>query len=126
MIESADMNTKLVVSVIGALLIGLGGGYVLADNKGVPENQHLMPDGTSMHGQMNDMMAGLSGKTGDEFDKAFIAEMIVHHEGAVDMAEAALLNARHEEIKQMANAIISAQTTEREQMKEWQKLWYGE
>ena len=79
-----------------------------------------------MEGEMDAMMAALEGKTGDEFDKAFLAEMIMHHEGAVDMAEAALQNAKHEEIKAMANAIISAQTSEIKQMQDWQKSWYGQ
>ena len=50
--------------------------------------------------------------TGDDYDKAFIANMIVHHEGAVDMAKLALTNASRQEIKDMANDIISAQTGE--------------
>jgi uncharacterized protein (DUF305 family) len=79
-----------------------------------------------MHGAMGDMMMGLEGKTGDEFDKAFLSEMIIHHEGAVDMAEAALKNAKHPEIKQMALAIISAQTSEIQQMKGWLNSWYAE
>lgn len=77
-----------------------------------------------MHAEMNMMMAELSGKTGDSFDQAFLSEMITHHEGAVLMAEAALENARHQEIKELAQMIISAQNTEIAQMKEWQKKWY--
>ena len=83
-------------------------------------------NGMGMNGAMDSMMAGLSGKTGDAFDKAFIEEMIMHHEGAVAMAQAALKNAKHPEIKIMANAIISAQTSEINQMKGWLKDWYGE
>jgi uncharacterized protein (DUF305 family) len=41
------------------------------------------------------------------------------------MAMAALQNAGRAEIKQMAEAIISAQTVEIKQMQEWQKSWYG-
>ena len=48
-----------------------------------------------MHHTMTGMVSGLSGKTGDVFDKTFIDEMITHHEGAVVMAEAALKNAKH-------------------------------
>ncbi len=77
-----------------------------------------------MSGTMNGMMQGLHGKSGDDFDKAFIEEMIVHHEGAVAMAQMALTNAKHEEIKTMANEIISAQTSEISQMKSWLKDWY--
>jgi uncharacterized protein (DUF305 family) len=78
-----------------------------------------------MPGTMASMMANLNGKTRDAFDQAFIDEMIVHHEGAVAMAQAALVNAKHQEIKDMANAIISAQTSEINQMKNWKNTWYS-
>ena len=42
---------------------------------------------TGEHMNMNQMTESLKDKQGDEFDKAFIAEMIVHHQGAVDMAQ---------------------------------------
>ncbi len=85
-------------------------------------NSHSM----NMQDMMNGMVSGLSGKTGDAFDAAFIKEMIAHHEGAVAMAEQALTDAKHVEIKTMATAIISAQTSEISQMKGWLKDWYGE
>lgn len=129
------MNTTTVLTAIIALAVGAVGGYMLAPEKTVaPEGAHMMPDGSvmsnspsgGMHGAMGDMMAGLEGKTGDEFDKAFLTEMIVHHEGAVDMAEAALQDAKRPEIKTMSNAIISAQTAEISQMKQWLNDWYGQ
>lgn len=119
------MDTKLITIAVISLIVGAGGGYAFADINGVP-NQQIVLNSSSMHGQMSDMMTGLDGKTGDDFDKAFISEMIVHHEGAVDMAEAALKQAQHEEIRQMAAEIISAQTQEIQQMKDWQKSWYGQ
>lgn len=126
------MTTKTLIVVLIALLIGAGGGYVLASTKA--PNQHMMADGNMMHGsmhsgmqgEMDSMMAGLAGKTGDEFDKAFLAEMIMHHEGAVVMAEAVLERGKHEELKDMASAIIAAQTNEINQMKSWQKAWYAQ
>ena len=119
------MDTKLISVALIALIVGAFGGYTLNGSNSVPA-QHAMPDGSAMHGQMSDMMAGLAGKTGDDFDKAFLSEMIIHHEGAVEMAEAALLSAGHGEIKQMAHEIIEAQTREIQQMKDWQQAWYGE
>lgn len=116
-----------------ALLVGAGAGYLFNDAARPTPGTHEMEngsmmsnDGMDMSGAMDDMMAGLEGKTGDEFDKAFLSEMITHHQGAVDMAKAALANAKHEEIKTMANAILSAQTAEIQQMQEWQKSWYGQ
>jgi len=75
---------------------------------------------------MMSMNAELEGKTGDAFDQAFLSEMIIHHEGAVEMAELALTNAKHQEIKDLANAIIGAQNEEISQMKGWQKAWYNQ
>lgn len=72
---------------------------------------------------MNEMTDSLKGKTGDEFDKAFIAAMIDHHQGAIDMANLAKVNAKHDEIKKMAEDIISAQSKEIEIMQEWQRSW---
>ena len=51
--------------------------------------------------------------------------MIVHHEGAVEMANLALTSAKHQEIKDLAKAIISAQNTEIASMKGWLKTWYN-
>lgn len=129
------MENNKVATLLVVLLMGLGVGYFWGGSKSqVPlANQHVMPDGSMMHdtgmsmgGAMGDMMAGLSGKTGDEFDKAFLSGMIMHHEGAVAMAQAALRDAKHQEIKTMANDIISAQTQEISQMRTWLKNWYNQ
>lgn len=124
-----DKNTVIIALI--TLVIGFGGGYLIAGREPVT-GTHMMPNGMmmddsamSMGSAMVNMMAGLEGKKGDEFDKAFLSEMIMHHEGAVEMAEAALSNANHKEIKDMAHAIITAQTSEISQMKDWQKNWYG-
>lgn len=127
------MNTTTIRAAAIALVIGLALGYLLPHPAAKPDG-HTMSDGTPMHGStygdmqgsMDSMMAGLTGKTGNEFDRAFLAEMIVHHEGAVQMAEAAKANAAHAEIKAMADAIISAQTAEVAQMEAWQTAWFGE
>jgi uncharacterized protein (DUF305 family) len=75
---------------------------------------------------MDEMSADLKNKTGDEYDKAFIESMIVHHEGAVEMAQLSAANAKHDEIKKLSGAIISAQKNEIADMKQWQKDWgYG-
>lgn len=93
---------------------------------------HQMADGRmmrdrdmgSMQAMMDDMSLSLAGKSGDEFDKAFIEEMIIHHQGAIDMAKLALTSAKHQEIKNLAGAIISAQTSEINQMRQWKSAWF--
>jgi len=134
-------NNKIISIVIIALVVGLGVGYGVGVKKYSPKvvadvstGTHMMRDGSMMGGDgkmsmqesMASMNAGLKGKTGDAFDQAFLTEMIVHHEGAVEMARSALTNAKHQEIKDLASAIISAQNKEIAEMKAWQKIWYGQ
>lgn len=59
------------------------------------------------------------------FEQQFIDMMVPHHEGAVAMAKVAQARAERPEIRQMAEAIISAQDREIQQMKGWRKAWYG-
>ncbi len=76
-----------------------------------------------MMDSMAGMTAELEGKTGDDFDKAFVEQMIMHHQSAIDMAAPGEQNAEHQEIKDLTKAIISAQTKEIQQMKQWQQEW---
>ena len=82
--------------------------------------------GTMMEGMMkNDMGMSmmLRGKTGDAFDRAFIQLMIPHHQDAINMANMALENAKHEEMKNLARDIISTQQREIDMMKQWKQSW---
>lgn len=84
-----------------------------------------MMDHSAM-GMMDDMAgmtAELEGKTGDDFDRAFIEQMIMHHQSAIDMAAPGEQNAKHQEVKDLSKAIVSAQTKEIQQMKQWQQEW---
>lgn len=83
--------------------------------------QHDMSMGTSM--TMDDMTAALKNKNGKDFDKTFIETMIPHHQGAIDMANLALKQAEHKEIKDLATGIIKAQQEEIDMMHEWEKAW---
>lgn len=90
-----------------------------------PEPVVVVEDPHAMHDAMQSMTAGLAGKTGDAFDKAFIDEMIVHHEGAVEMAKQVLAVSKRPELRTLAEAIIEAQTAEIRMMQEWGKSWFG-
>lgn len=129
------MNTtgKIVIAALAGLIIGAGGTLAFTKDTDTREGgmaQHVMPNGQMMGGSMmqnsmDEMTASLQGKTGDAFDKAFLSEMVMHHEGAVQMAQQALQNAKHQEIKDLAQAIISAQNKEIAEMKSWEQQWYG-
>lgn len=59
------------------------------------------------------------------FDQRFLETMIDHHQGALEMAAAALEQAEHQEVRGLAQAIIAAQQTEIDQMRAWLKEWFG-
>jgi uncharacterized protein (DUF305 family) len=61
----------------------------------------------------------------EPFDRAFIAAMIPHHQMAINAAQLAPTRALHQEIKDLAAAILSAQQREIDQMEAWQLAWYG-
>lgn len=124
----------MILAAMVGIIIGAGSVQLLRSDKDtrVADSQYSAQEGTMMHdsasgmqNEMNSMMRGLDGATGDTFDKAFLAEMIIHHQGAITMAERALLDAKHPEIKTLAQNIITAQKAEIKQMQNWQAAWYG-
>ncbi|MBP6866061.1 MAG: DUF305 domain-containing protein [Candidatus Pacebacteria bacterium] len=126
-------KTKLVYGVVG-LLVGMGiMGGISMGTRGYDDERfkHQMSDGRKMDNigmdmdsMMHGMMSGIEGKTGDEFDKAFLSEMIVHHQGAVDMANEVLKTSKRPELLQLADEIIVAQTKEIKMMQDWQTSWF--
>ncbi len=128
-------NNTLLVGV-GFLVVGIFAGWLFWGNHQTNRmmmngQMHRMPDGSmmgapgDMKSMMHDMNVGLQGKTGDEFDKAFLSEMVIHHEGAVDMAKLVLTTSKRPELITLANEIITAQTKEIEMMKQWEKDWFS-
>lgn len=133
-------NTNVAKYVFGALsfvfvlLIGFGG-YVFGKQEGMrmmhedmieqeKPNISKRENATDhSHMTMDQMTEDLVGKTGDSFDKAFIEMMIVHHQGAVDMAVLIPENAKHDELKQLGRDIVEAQSREISMMKQWLRDW---
>ena len=120
--------------VIGALaMMAVSANAVNSQNTGMMrmmgigvENIESQNKGMGMGSSMNQMMGSMDNKSGYDFDEAFIDAMIVHHEGAIQMAQQAEHRAQHQEIKDLSKNIISAQTSEIEQMKQWKKAWMME
>ncbi len=65
------------------------------------------------------------GAADEEFDRRFVEAMIVHHEGALAMAESALRASQRSEIQELSQAILDTQAQEISQMQEWLKAWYN-
>lgn len=65
------------------------------------------------------MMRDLSNLSGKDLDKVFLEDMVMHHMGAVMMAQQAKSFTQIEEIRVLSDEIIKAQNTEITLMKGW-------
>ena len=59
-----------------------------------------------------------------DFDRAFIEEMIPHHQLAIMMANMLQSGTNRPEMKQLAENIITSQSKEIQEMQTWYKQWY--
>ncbi|CAA9316590.1 MAG: hypothetical protein AVDCRST_MAG90-774 [uncultured Microvirga sp.] len=67
----------------------------------------------AMHQRMRSMMDAMdAAPTSGDPDRAFLAMMIPHHQGAVDMARLVLVHGRDPLTRQLAEEVIASQTTE--------------
>jgi uncharacterized protein (DUF305 family) len=93
--------------------------------------QMQQPMAMDMSGTVDDahkaLMAGMAamntgmdqGMQARDIDVAFVCGMLPHHQGAIDMARAELQHGDDPWAKQLAQAVIDAQTREIAEMKAW-------
>ena len=74
---------------------------------------------------MNHMDGGAMLRGKRPFDRAFVDEMVPHHEGAIAMARAVLKETRDPELRKLAQDIIRAQEREISEMNDFRKREYG-
>ncbi len=120
------METKnnVLVKALITLILGFAVGYAFGGSTQSRAATKDASDQVSMHGTMSGMMNGLAGKTGDALDKAFLDEMIIHHEGAIEMAQTLLAGTKRTELKKLGTDIVGAQSGEIEMMKKWRTEWF--
>lgn len=145
--ENQNQNQTIIIGLL-VLILGLTFGYIFgvnANSYGGPfmwnmheEMEEYMHDeyGEHMYGNeiidgdgamihaMDEMMLGFRGKTGEEYEEAFLRGMIVHHFGAVKMAEELLEQTDRPELREFAQDIISVQSQEIEKMEGWLEAWF--
>jgi uncharacterized protein (DUF305 family) len=110
------MDTKTLAAAIAAFLLG---GFTVSVAATLEDGDEAGGSGMTMS-QMND---DLQEKNGDEYDAAFLALMIEHHQGALDMAKLSVQRAEHAEVTRLSEKIVEAQEREIAQMRRWQDQW---
>ncbi|HMA78175.1 MAG TPA: DUF305 domain-containing protein [Candidatus Paceibacterota bacterium] len=84
-----------------------------------PMSEHMMDDAAGHMAMMQQMFV--------TSERAFIEQMIPHHEEAIATAQEVLeRGGTTDEIRALMNDIVTAQTAEVAEMKEWYKEWFGE
>jgi uncharacterized protein (DUF305 family) len=80
-----------------------------------------------MMGGQGGMMGGQGGMMGgqEQMDRLFLEMMIPHHEAAISMAEQTLAESDRAELRALAEAIISSQTAEIEEMRGYLRDFFG-
>ncbi len=84
----------------------------------IPLPHHLQTEfGAEMHRAMKAMAEAMEAApmSGDP-DRDFLAMMIPHHQGAIDMARLVLIHGRDPLVRQLADEIIAAQQAEIQSM----------
>jgi uncharacterized protein (DUF305 family) len=108
--------------------------FLLAACGGAGSGQQGNESGGGGHGQMGHGSVGMGSggmarqmvmENGKYSDKAFIDAMVPHHQGAIAMAQIALKNAEHEEIKELSRNIVSTQQSEIDELKSIKQEEFG-
>lgn len=123
------MNTKIIAVVLasGTLGFGICSAISASAEPQISPVAHDMStmDQSKMKEGVERLSSDLDDKTTNALDRAFVENMIIHHEGAIEMAKKVVDKTKRPEVKALAEEIIATQSTEVETMNGWLKKWYG-
>jgi len=107
-------NNSILYGLIGFFIGGL---MVSAACTTQPAANTAVDHSTMDHSKMGHAMESAPGAAEAPYDLQFLDTMIVHHQGAIDMARLAATKAGHDELKNLSKEIITTQQAEIDQMK---------
>jgi len=120
--------------VTAAVAVGvLGGGAATYAATSVTHPDTNRPAGAGavaasagmMDGRDTGMRMGMgSFDTDAPFDAQFLDQMIMHHEGALMSTRAMIADSTRPELRDLADDIITSQSTQLDRMKTWRQQWY--
>jgi hypothetical protein len=83
--------------------------HYVADSEGDFDETSFLSENDSA---MTKMMADMTIKPSGDVDRDFVAMMVPHHQGAIDMAQAVLRYGRNEQLRRLAQEIVVTQQQE--------------
>jgi len=110
------------IEKMNAIYGRLFAGAALKPNEMAHDELGLTAEQAGMAMTDKEMQAMMGAKP---FDREFIDMMIPHHQGAIRMARVVLASTKDPEIRSLAQAIVTAQSKEIEEMNGWRKSWFG-
>jgi uncharacterized protein (DUF305 family) len=101
---------RVLPAVALATTLTVAAAWVLAANEPAAndEGPYLAENAAAM----SKMMAAMAIKPSGDVDKDFVASMVPHHQGAIEMAQAELRYGHNEQLRRLAQEIIVDQTQE--------------
>lgn len=124
-------HRRTALMVTAAVAVGvLGGGAATYAATSVTDPGTNRPAGAGavsahmMDGRDTGMMGMGSFDADAPFDAQFLDQMIVHHEGALMSTRAMIADSTRPELRDLADDIITSQSTQLDQMRTWRQQWY--
>ncbi len=120
-------NLKIILIAVATLLIaGIGAWYFITDRQTAEKNRqqtNTQSEATSGAAAIADDDSKFAKLTGEAYDEAYIADMLAHHEGALNMSEMVSAGTKRSELIQLAQTIMQTQSQELMKMQTWQQEW---
>ena len=98
-------------AVIVACVIAAGYTLIIAKT-GLTQRLDRSPPSIENDAAMSTMMAGMGIKPSGDADRDFVALMVPHHRGAIEMARTELRHGHNEQLRRIAQGIIVTQQQE--------------
>ncbi|MDQ5901527.1 MAG: hypothetical protein QG580_242 [Patescibacteria group bacterium] len=123
--EEAVLTAKIVLEKGGTFpeIKTLAENIIVAQEKEIEDMKswykEITGDEYKDSGNYDPMMRDLSNLSKEELDKTFLEDMVVHHMGAIMMAEQALDFSENENIKNLSREIVKSQSEEIKEMRNY-------
>lgn len=116
---------RLLVALLAFTLLAPGAAMADSHSMQMDSDMSGMGDGDMMQ-MMDGALSDLEALEGEEFEVAYVNQIIPHHEGALEMAQAVVDRAPNQEVRDAAARIIEDQQREIEELTTFLRDTYGQ